>query len=306
MYYSIRHVTRFRYSAPISESMMEVRMQPRTEGGQRCLSFHLATAPRGAVLGYADALGNAVHYFDIPDRHAELTLTARALVEVAPPAPLPGALDAAAWTELDALTADDSYWEYLAPSRFARPSPLLSAFAGDLDLRRGGDPLAMLRGLTSGLHGALEYVPNTTRADSPIDDALRDRRGVCQDFTHIAIALLRELGVPCRYVSGYLYHRGGGHDRSSAGATHAWAEALLPGLGWVGFDPTNNLLVGERHVRVAVGRDYDDVPPTHGVFKGHAHSDLSVAVTVAPSDAPPADGEALPSAVWGSSGGGQQ
>jgi transglutaminase-like putative cysteine protease len=97
---------------------------------------------------------------------------------------------------------------------------------------------------------------------------------------------VREFGIPCRYVSGYLYHRSEDADRSAAGATHAWVEALLPVLGWVGFDPTNNLLAGERHIKVAIGRDYADVPPTRGVFKGDAGSELSVSVMVAPADAP--------------------
>ena len=112
------------------------------------------------------------------------------------------------------------------------------------------------------------------------------RRGVCQDFAHIMIALVRQLKIPCRYVSGYLYHEDKSRDRSPAGATHAWVEAYLGELGWVAFDPTNNLEGCDRHVRVAVGRDYSDVPPTRGVYKGEAESELSVVVTVLPVDAP--------------------
>ena len=119
------------------------------------------------------------------------------------------------------------------------------------------------------------------------DHALSMRQEVCQDFTHIMIALVRQLRVPCRYVSGYLYHRSNGPDRSAEDAMHAWVEAYLPGLGWVGFDPTNNVLTGDRHIRVAVGRDYADVPPTRGVFKGNGDSELCVAVQVYPAEAPP-------------------
>jgi transglutaminase-like putative cysteine protease len=122
--------------------------------------------------------------------------------------------------------------------------------------------------------------------DSPIDDALRARRGVCQDFAHIMTALVRQLKIPCRYVSGYLFHEDKSHDRSPAGATHAWVEAYLGDLGWVAFDPTNDLVGCDRHVRVAVGRDYADVPPTRGVYKGEAESELSVMVAVSPVDAP--------------------
>jgi transglutaminase-like putative cysteine protease len=108
------------------------------------------------------------------------------------------------------------------------------------------------------------------------------------------IALVRTLAIPCRYVSGYLFHRAEDHDRSADDATHAWVEALLPGLGWVGFDPTNNLVAGERHIRTAVGRDYADVPPTRGVYKGRAESALEVGVKVAPTEAPIPDEEVLP------------
>jgi transglutaminase-like putative cysteine protease len=131
-------------------------------------------------------------------------------------------------------------------------------------------------------------VPNSTKVDSPIEEALRTRQGVCQDFAHIMIALLRRLHIPSRYVSGYMFHRDEEKkDRSLEGASHAWVEALVPGLGWVAFDPTNNLVGGDRHIRVAIGRDYADVPPTRGVYKGEAQSELRVAVTVSPADAAP-------------------
>ncbi|HKU64037.1 MAG TPA: transglutaminase family protein, partial [Rhizomicrobium sp.] len=107
----------------------------------------------------------------------------------------------------------------------------------------------------------------------------------CQDFAHIMTAIARVWGVPCRYVSGYLYHKGS-HDRSAANATHAWVEAYLPSMGWIGFDPTNNIMAGERHIRAAVGRDYADVPPTRGTYKGGADSELSIAVSLEPTQAP--------------------
>jgi transglutaminase-like putative cysteine protease len=119
------------------------------------------------------------------------------------------------------------------------------------------------------------------RVDSPIDHALESRQGVCQNFAHIMIGLTRRIGIPCRYVSGYLFHKAGDKTRSAEGATHAWVETLLPGLGSVGLDPTNNVLADDRHVRTAVGRDYADVPPTKGVLKGSADSQLLVAVQVA-------------------------
>ncbi len=183
-------------------------------------------------------------------------------------------------------TGAGDYWEMLLPSQFAHPTPLLKSFEEDLKLERGENPLQTMLELNHAIYGAFEYVPNVTKVDSPIDDALRDRKGVCQDLSHIMIAMVRELGVPCRYVSGYLCQRRDGRDRSADGATHAWLEAFLPGPGWVAFDPTNDLVGGERHIRVAIGRDYADVPPTRGVYKGEAESELGVAVFVAPAEAP--------------------
>ncbi len=282
MYYTIRHVTRFRYSDFISQSIMEIRMQPRTEGQQRCLSFRLALSPNAHILNYRDYLGNIVHHFDIPTQHRALTLTAEAQTEMRPLPELPPALSPESWDE---LSVDNLDW--VLPSHFTYPSPLLSDLAAELGAERRDDPLTLLRELTASIYNAFEYSPDTTAVDSPIDDALQARKGVCQDFSHIMLALVRPLGIPCRYVSGYLFH--GGDARSSEDATHAWVEALMPGLGWIGFDPTNNLIAGERHIRVAIGRDYADVPPTRGVFKGNVETELSVGVRVSQTDQPPAD-----------------
>ena len=285
MAYSVRHITSFRYEPAVRESVMEVRMQPRTDFRQRCLSFSLNIDPRASMMVYRDFYGNAVHNFDIPERHRFIEVIAQAIVDVLPARPLdPEAVGD--WHELDERVAQTDYWEMLLPSHFARPTELLEKLAGELDLRRRGNPLELLQELNGKLYEMFDYAPNTTEVDSPIDDALIARRGVCQDFAHIMITLVRQLKIPCRYVSGYLYHQDKSKDRSPAGATHAWVEAYLGELGWVAFDPTNNLEGCDRHVRVAVGRDYSDVPPTRGVYKGEAESELSVVVTVLPVDAP--------------------
>ena len=285
MIFSVRHVTTLRYEPAIRESLMEVRMQPRSEGQQRCLSFHLEVEPSAQILQYRDFLGNTVHHFDIAGSHKEVRVIAQAIVEFHP-TPFPSASEAGDWQDLDAIIAAGDHWEMLLPSRFACFTQELNKLAEDLRLERKGNPLELVSKVNQGVYEAFEYVPNSTKVDSPIDDALRTRQGVCQDFAHIMIALLRQVRIPCRYVSGYLYHGHENKDRSPESASHAWIEVLLPGLGWVSFDPTNNLAGSERHLRVAIGRDYADVPPTRGVYKGEAASELSVLVTVAPSDAP--------------------
>ncbi len=290
MIYSVRHTTTFRYEPAVRESVMEVRMQPRSEAHQRCLSFTLDVSPAANITQYRDSTGNTVHHFDIAGSHTEVKVIAQSTVQVQA-VPAPRSSEAGDWADLDAMTDADDYWEMMLPSEFARSSEALEQLAKELKVERRGGPLDVLTQLNEGIYNSFAYVPNSTKVDSPIEEALLSRQGVCQDFAHIMIALARSHRIPSRYVSGYLFHReeNGHQDRSLEGASHAWVEAFVPRLGWTAFDPTNNLIGGDRHIRVAIGRDYADVPPTRGVHKGEALSELSVAVTVSPSDAPPPD-----------------
>jgi transglutaminase-like putative cysteine protease len=281
--YSVRHVTGFRYQPAVRESMMEVRLRPRSEGRQRCLNFRLEVEPAANVMQYRDFLGNTVHNFDIAGSQTEIRVSAQALVEVQPSTD-DGGLDPSTWDDLDRVVGEEDHWEMLLPSQFACFSERLEALARELNCERRGTPHQLLIELNRAIYDSFAYVPNSTKVDSPIDEALEARQGVCQDFSHIMLALVRRLRIPCRYVSGYLFHQAKDKDRSLESASHAWVEALLPNLGWTAFDPTNNLIGGDRHIRVAVGRDYADVPPTRGVYKGEAQSELTVAVTVTASD----------------------
>jgi transglutaminase-like putative cysteine protease len=293
-YFSVRHLTKFRYSNMISESVMETRMHPRSDSNQRCLTFSLSVSPRCRVFSYRDHLGNNVHHFDIPREHSQLVIVAEALVEQQQLGEIPHFLYPEAWQQLDELVAEGDYWEMLLPSEFAKPSQALLSLIELFDIQRRDDPLMLLREINEKLYEYFNYVPRSTRVDSPIDEAIESRNGVCQDFAHTMIALVRHLGIPCRYVSGYLYHGKQDTDRSVSDATHAWVEAFLPHLGWVGFDPTNNLLAHERHIRTAIGRDYADIPPTRGIYRGRSDSELYVAVQVRTFDAPPALDQDIP------------
>jgi transglutaminase-like putative cysteine protease len=293
-FYSVRHLTKFVYSKPVSESVMETRMHPRSDSNQRCLTFTLSVSPRCRVFSYRDHLGNQVQHFDIPGDHSQLVIIAESLVEQQPLSDIPHFLAPSAWAELDALVHEGDYWEMLLPSEFAKPSPALLELAKQLGVTRRDDPLMLVRELNQSLFDYFTYKPKTTTVDSPIDEAIASREGVCQDFAHTMIALVRTVGIPCRYVSGYLYQREHELDRSATNATHAWIEVFLPYLGWVGFDPTNNLLAHERHIRTALGRDYADVPPTHGIYRGRAKSELYVAVKVDAFDEPPALDQDMP------------
>lgn len=296
-YFAVKHVTDFAYSEPVSESITEVYMHPRSDGGQRCLNFKLTTIPRAAITAFSDHNENTVHYFDIAAPHSTLRVTAEALMEMHALPVLPASLEPDHWQELDRLTTAHDFWTTLTPSPRTPITQQVERFALQIDAQRRADPLTFLRELNTAIYESFEYIPNSTAVDSPIDDALSARSGVCQDFSHVMIALARRVGIPCRYVSGYLYYRHAS-DRSTPDATHAWVEAYLPTLGWIGFDPTNNILAEERHIRVAVGRDYDDVPPTRGMFKGTVETQLHVEVHITQVSAPVPDQQFAAPSGW--------
>jgi transglutaminase-like putative cysteine protease len=282
MLLEIRHVTQYRYDEPIRESVMEVWMQPQRSARQRVVSFALDIEPAAKLFSYADNFGNAVYHFDVPQPHAQLTITARSAVDTQAPLELPEALDRGEWDRLRSEFVRGDKFDYLQPHGYARESDALHAFTKDvgIDELRHTDPLTAMRELNLAIYEAFDYEAGVTRADSPIDDVLQARKGVCQDFAHVMIAVCRSWGIPARYVSGYLFTNRSAGDRSDPDASHAWVEVFLPSLRWIGFDPTNKIEAGERHVVCAAGRDYSDVPPSRGVFKGVAESQLAVGVTV--------------------------
>ena len=282
MLLEVRHVTQYHYAATVRESLMEVWMQPQKGARQRLVSFDLEIDPATQLFSYADTFGNAVYHFDVPQPHDRLTIVARSAVETQPDIPLPEALDMGEWDRLRSDFVLGEQFDFLREHGFAAQTDLLRAFAAEHEVERlrARDPLNAVRALSEIIYEAFAYETGVTEADSPIDEALRERRGVCQDFSHIMIALCRSWGIPARYVSGYLFTDREGGDRSDPDATHAWVEVFLPSLRWVGFDPTNNVMAGERHVAAAIGRDYSDVPPSRGVYKGDAESQLAVGVSV--------------------------
>jgi transglutaminase-like putative cysteine protease len=278
----VRHVTQYDYDHPVRESVMELWMQPQKGARQRLVSFDLDLEPAAQLFSYADTFGNAVYHFDVPQPHRQLTITARSAVETQAPAPLPEALDAGEWDRLRSDFVRGENFDFLRPHGFAVETPLLHQFMAEKDLAgpRSRCPLTAVRELSHCVYKSFGYEAGVTRADSPIDDVLTARKGVCQDFAHVMLAICRSWGVPARYVSGYLFTDRKAGDRSDPDATHAWVEVFLPSLRWVGFDPTNDIVAGERHIACAVGRDYSDIPPSRGVYKGEAESQLSVGVSV--------------------------
>lgn len=293
MLLDIRHVTRYHYESPVRESLMELRMQPQKSIRQRLISFDLELEPRAQLFSYIDPFGNAVHHFDVPQPHEELTIVARATVETQDPPALPDRLDIGEWDRLRSSFTQAECFDFLHPHGFTQVSSALRDFmaAKGLEASPLVDPLTRLRHLNRTIYESFAYEPGVTHADSGIDEALERQAGVCQDFAHIMITVARDWGLPARYVSGYLFTDRKAGDRSDPDATHAWVEVFLPSHRWVGFDPTNNMLTCERHVGVAIGRDYGDVPPSRGVYKGDSDSHLAVDVSVSKARAAIAEPE---------------
>ncbi len=279
----IKHTSRYRYNGPVSHSVMRLCLKPLDDARQRLLRFHVETDPPAALSQETDSFGNSKHLLTLHHEHNSLEISSTSAVETAKAPSLPSALPNDAWEEIRSWQNSFRLWNFTHPSAYAHPSDALGTFVEETDLRPGGDPLESVLRLSDTLHRAFQFAPGSTSAVSPIEHILETRQGVCQDYAHVMIAIARSWGVPARYTSGYLY-AGSWEEESLSSASHAWVECLLPGLDWVGFDPTNRGLAGQRHVRLAVGRDYKDVTPTEGIIHGNAQSTLEVQVGVRPVD----------------------
>ncbi len=274
----VRHRTRYVYAAPVRESFNEARLQPGQGGRQTCRDFKLEIAPATRVMAYSDFYGNTVHQFDVQQPHTELVIDATSTVTtpdepLLPPAAIPASRDRPAL-----LSIGERCHDFLQPSTYVDITPELRRMAGDA-VAGETDVWQAAQALMRHVHGAYHYQPATTHAHTHMREVLQTHTGVCQDFAHVLLGLCRSLGLPARYVSGYLYN-GPADQLKGAQATHAWVEVFIPGTGWIGLDPTNEQIVSGRHVKVAHGRDYADVPPVKGTYRGPGTRQMTVEVLV--------------------------
>ncbi len=268
---TIDHAFAFQYDGYISESFLELRVQPKTTASQRVAAFELAVGPPARVFRYRDWNDNVTHHFTITKYHDRIEVAAHSLVDtrVATPAAA-GVRGAPTPAELDHALLD-----FLAFDGPVRLTPALRA-AHDAAGVSPEAPLGeQVLALSAHMHGRFEYRKDVTRYDSTTEEFLKIGGGVCQDFTHLMLAFLRLRGVPCRYVSGYLHVERTVREPSQS---HAWIEFYAPGAGWVPFDPTHDREVDERYVVVGHGRHYDDVPPNKGIYRGGATETLRAEV----------------------------
>ncbi len=289
---AIRHLTRLDYSADVVEGVMEARLGPLSDAHQRWEQFDLRVQPAAAVRRYQDGAGNQAHLITVARPHRMVEVVAVSVVDTllhdpfAPPATRPAPL------------RPGERLDYLNPSRLVPDEPELRGLAEPFRPTRPEDTFEAVQRLMALVYGSFSYVKDVTTVQTTVGEVLRCRTGVCQDFAHVLLGLCRAIDVPARYVSGYIVSLTTtqrqqlgtleqvqtlttGPDRG-AGASHAWVEAWTPTHGWRGFDPTNNLVASENHVKMAIGRDYADVPPTRGTFRGAAEERLTIVVETTP------------------------
>jgi len=286
--YHLLHATEFLYDGPVYESYNEVRLRPIHDDRQSCLSFRLTTLPASRVSSYKDGYGNWIHVSNILPHHRRLRFEAESVVLVhEAPAPEPGGM---LLKDLEAMRHElhEEHYDWLAASAYVPYLPELAEISKAAEDSSDGTVANFIQAASDLIHKSFVYMKGATHVHSSIRDSLTLRAGVCQDFAHLLLGVVRMRGLPARYVSGYLVSGSSGptskqEEVIGGQASHAWAEVFLPGQGWVGFDPTLGNPIELRHIRVAYGRDYGDVPPVRGVYKGRAGQSLSVDVRFRPA-----------------------
>jgi transglutaminase-like putative cysteine protease len=267
------HVTRFDYSADVVEGVMEVRLGPLSDSTQRWDRFNLTVTPTGSVRPYTDGFGNRTHLVTVGKVHSMLEVTTRSELSTTleNPFTLP--------SKPPRVLSPSELVDYLSPSPMVPALPEFVAMAEEYRPVDAEATFEASRALSRLVHETFAYQRNVTTVATTVAEVMRLRTGVCQDFAHVLIGLCRAVGVPARYVSGYtVAEMPDGDAAPRTQASHAWVEAYTPTHGWRGLDATNDVVVGDAHVKIAVGRDYADVSPTRGSFRGNAAQRLGVTV----------------------------
>src|SRR6266850_453293 len=269
------HRTTYRYAGPVTQNLNEVRLKPMSADGQVCDSFSLTTQPVSRLSSYLDFYFNYVEFFEVQEPHKELTIESVSTVTTHSRS-LPRDAVTAPTTRLPECLQLERCYDFIQPSALVAVSPLvwrlaLDASAGNTDVWQCA--LAIMRFIYSGF----SYVPNATSVNTHMSEVLEQRRGVCQDFAHVLLGMCRAMKIPARYVSGYLYNEPTG-QLTGAQASHAWCEVFVPDFGWRALDPTNNQQADRHYVKLAVGRDYADIVPVQGYYKGTHHKTMTVEV----------------------------
>lgn len=268
------HATGYAYKSPVTASFNEARLTPRSDSRQNVILNRVETSPATRSYRYVDYWGTAVTSFDLHAPHTELEVTASSVVET-DRGELPK--DNVAWEDLRTEAVFDRFDEVLTPTHYTPQSRRIDRVGQRI--AKYQDPQDAVIAAAEWVHGELDYVPGTTGVHSSGLDALREGKGVCQDFAHLSLILLRSMGIPARYVSGYLHPKNKAKVGDTVdGQSHAWVQAWTGG--WWNYDPTNITEITEQYVSVGVGRDYSDVTPLKGIYSGEGSTDLDVVVEI--------------------------
>lgn len=268
------HTTGYAYQSPVTASYNEARLTPRSNSRQNVVLNRVETVPASRCYRYIDYWGTAVTAFDLHAPHADLTVISSSVVETEPQEPPVGD---AGWSDLRSETVIDRFDELLRPTSHTPAGKRLGAVGRKI--AKNHEPVGAVVAAAEWVRGALDYLPGTTSVHSSGLDALSEGRGVCQDFVHLSLMLLRGMGIPGRYVSGYLHPmRDAVVGDTVDGRSHAWIEAWTGD--WWSYDPTNGTEINEQYVSVGAGRDYADVAPLKGIYSGEGATDLDVIVEV--------------------------
>jgi transglutaminase-like putative cysteine protease len=286
--FHLLHATEFIYDGLVYESYNEVRLRPIDDDRQSCLSFRLVTNPVSRGSSYKDGYGNWIHVTSILPHHRRLRIEAESVVLVhEAPGPEAGSMPLA---EFDLVRHDlfEEHFDWVTHSAYVPFLPELAQIGRAAEADCDGTVASFAQSAADYIHNNFAYMKGATHVNSSVRDSLALRAGVCQDFAHLLLGVVRMRGLPARYVSGYLVTGSAGagakqEEVIGGQASHAWAEVFLPGSGWIGLDPTLGKPIELRHIRVAYGRDYGDVPPVRGVYKGRAGQSLSVDVRFRPA-----------------------
>ncbi len=275
MNYTIMQIINYTYSGPVKQSINQCILKPIHDINQQCLSHTFQIEPNETVYNYIDYWGNTVETFYMKEPHRELRITTQSLVTVNRLFP-----DGQLQLELnDREKLNQQYAEFLRKSSFTHmPDSILEELTALL-WSSSIDILDYVNKVNHYIYETFSYESGSTNVDTTAQQFFDHKRGVCQDFTHLMLSMCRYKGIPARYVSGYVYC---GQDSAMRGdaAMHAWVEVMLPGMGWIGFDPTNNIYALNQHIRVAVGRDYADIVPVKGVYVGGQQQSMTVNVSI--------------------------
>jgi transglutaminase-like putative cysteine protease len=278
----ICHVTKYSYDSSVTDSVNEIRLTPRTDERQACYQHRLLIEPNVQLLSYEDYFGNRVHSFTAYTPHRELTITSNSTVVTRDRDVIWKAAwgPEESWNRLRSDEFIDGNAEYLLPTSFASFHSTVESYANGIRGEEEG-VFGFIRNAASAIYGDFEYKPHSTGVHTTADELIGIGTGVCQDFAHLLLSVCRLRGVPARYVSGY--HFVGdlqGRNADFEQASHAWVEVYIPGVGWQGIDPTNNNLIDWRYVKLGHGRDYNDIVPVKGIYRGTSGQTLQVSVDV--------------------------